>query len=202
MRSRRPPLVTAIRRRRRVQSLRRRMTVLLEPAGRVRTCVLHVTRLRRDLPGRRSDRSTHPSPCTATRFALTSRAFRLQEDHRVNHASSLAPGWPGFPARWTSGKRAASARWSVATASIWFTLNHGILNAIYYPASTTRARATSASSSRTGPRTSLKRNGRRVPIRLRSPLGFRHTGCTTALDGRSTHAGILMLPAAHRSLTR
>jgi glucoamylase len=48
-------------------------------------------------------------------------------------SDSLAPGWPGIPARWTS-----SAKTGVGTAlnqasRVWFTLSHGIFDEIYYP---------------------------------------------------------------------
>ena len=52
----------------------------------------------------------------------------------MSDSNIAAPGWPGIPPRWTS-----SAKSGVGTAlnrgsRVWFTLSHGILNEIYYPA--------------------------------------------------------------------
>ena len=51
-----------------------------------------------------------------------------------NETERFAPGWPGISPRWTS-----SAKSGVGTAlnlhsRVWFTLSHGILNEVYYPA--------------------------------------------------------------------
>jgi glucoamylase len=51
----------------------------------------------------------------------------------VDNQTSLTPGAPGSPAKWTS-----SAKTGVGTAlsnmsHVWFTLSHGIFNEIYYP---------------------------------------------------------------------
>ncbi len=51
----------------------------------------------------------------------------------MTNRPSIAPGWPGTAARWTS-----SAKSGVGTAlglrgQLWFTLSHGILNEIYSP---------------------------------------------------------------------
>ena len=44
-----------------------------------------------------------------------------------------APGWPGLPARWTSSAKDGLGTSISRDSRVWFTLNHGILNEIYYP---------------------------------------------------------------------
>ena len=46
---------------------------------------------------------------------------------------SLAPGWPGIPARWTSSAKSGVGTALSARSRVWFTISHGILNEIYYP---------------------------------------------------------------------
>jgi len=46
---------------------------------------------------------------------------------------SLAPGWPGIPARWTSGAKSGVGTANNTSSSVWFTISQGILNEIYYP---------------------------------------------------------------------
>ena len=46
---------------------------------------------------------------------------------------SLAPGWPGIPARWTSSAKTGVGTALSARSRVWFTLSHGIFNEIYYP---------------------------------------------------------------------
>lgn len=46
---------------------------------------------------------------------------------------SLAPGWPGIPARWTSSAKDGVGTALNASSRVWFTLSHGILNEVYYP---------------------------------------------------------------------
>jgi glucoamylase len=58
----------------------------------------------------------------------------------------FAPGWPGIPARWTSSAKSGLGTAVSRDSRVWFTLSHGILNEIYYPASITRAPETSDSS--------------------------------------------------------
>jgi len=43
-----------------------------------------------------------------------------------------APGWPGFPARWTSANKSGLGT-ALGGSAIWFTLSHGILNEVYAP---------------------------------------------------------------------
>jgi len=44
-----------------------------------------------------------------------------------------APGAPGIPARWTSGRKTGLGTALSPLARTWFTLSHGILDEIYYP---------------------------------------------------------------------
>jgi len=48
-------------------------------------------------------------------------------------AETLAPGWPGVPARWTSSAKSGIGTAISRDSRVWFTLSHGILNEIYYP---------------------------------------------------------------------
>jgi glucoamylase len=38
---------------------------------------------------------------------------------------SLAPGWPGIPARWTSSAKTGVGTALSARSRVWFTLSHG-----------------------------------------------------------------------------
>ncbi len=42
-------------------------------------------------------------------------------------------GWPGIPARWTSGAKSAVGTALNPAGKVWFSISHGILNEIYYP---------------------------------------------------------------------
>jgi glucoamylase len=46
---------------------------------------------------------------------------------------SMAPGWPGIAARWTSSAKAGVGTALNLTSRVWFTLSHGIFDEIYYP---------------------------------------------------------------------
>ena len=46
---------------------------------------------------------------------------------------SMAPGWPGTAARWTSSPKSGLGTSISRDSRVWFTLSHGILNEIYYP---------------------------------------------------------------------
>src|SRR5438093_13102265 len=48
-------------------------------------------------------------------------------------AETLAPGWPGVPARWTSSAKSGIGTSISRDSRVWFTLSHGILNEVYYP---------------------------------------------------------------------
>ena len=57
-----------------------------------------------------------------------------RDENFMSDSIRYAPGWPGIPPRWTS-----SAKTGVGTAlnqhsKVWFTLSHGILNEVYFPA--------------------------------------------------------------------
>jgi Glucodextranase, domain N len=49
-------------------------------------------------------------------------------------AAEHAPGWPGSPGRWTSSAKSGVGTALSPLSKVWFTLSHGILNEIYYPA--------------------------------------------------------------------
>src|ERR1700688_4406575 len=58
---------------------------------------------------------------------------KLLDGDPLSNNLRYAPGWPGIEPRWTS-----SAKTGIGTAlnlhsRVWFTLNHGILNEIYFP---------------------------------------------------------------------
>ncbi len=44
-----------------------------------------------------------------------------------------APGAPGIPPRWTSSAKDGVGTAYAASANVWFTLSHGIINEIYFP---------------------------------------------------------------------
>ena len=46
---------------------------------------------------------------------------------------SLAPGWPGAAPRWTSSAKKGLGTDIGNKSRVWFTLNQGIFNEIYYP---------------------------------------------------------------------
>jgi hypothetical protein len=46
---------------------------------------------------------------------------------------TLAPGWPGIPARWTSSAKTGIGTAVSRDSRVWFTLSHGIINEVYYP---------------------------------------------------------------------
>ncbi|MCB0125973.1 MAG: hypothetical protein KDE58_27140, partial [Caldilineaceae bacterium] len=46
---------------------------------------------------------------------------------------TIAPGWPGIPARWTSSAKSGVGAAHSPLSKVWFTVSHGILNEIYYP---------------------------------------------------------------------
>jgi glucoamylase len=50
----------------------------------------------------------------------------------------VAPGWPGIPGRWTSGRKSGVGT-ALGGSAIWFTLSHGILNEVYAPRMDTAA---------------------------------------------------------------
>ena len=51
----------------------------------------------------------------------------------MNIPESIAPGWPGIPARWTSSAKSGVGASLGNKSHVWFTLSHGIFNEIYYP---------------------------------------------------------------------
>jgi glucoamylase len=51
----------------------------------------------------------------------------------MEFSSSLAPGWPGIAATWTSADKSGVGTAVTALSRVWFSLSHGILNEIYYP---------------------------------------------------------------------
>jgi Glucoamylase and related glycosyl hydrolases len=46
---------------------------------------------------------------------------------------SVAFGWPGIEARWTSSSKEGVGTAYADASRVWFTLSHGILNEVYYP---------------------------------------------------------------------
>ncbi len=46
---------------------------------------------------------------------------------------TIAPGWPGIPARWTSSAKNGIGFAYTGVSPVWFTISHGILNEVYYP---------------------------------------------------------------------
>lgn len=50
-----------------------------------------------------------------------------------------APGWPGIEPRWTTSDKSGVGTSTTSASLVWFTLSHGILNEIYYPAISTVA---------------------------------------------------------------
>ncbi|MGH8033788.1 MAG: glycoside hydrolase family 15 protein, partial [Lysobacterales bacterium] len=57
----------------------------------------------------------------------------------MNISGTNAPGWPGIEPRWTSSMKSGVGTATSASSQVWFTLSHGILNEIYYPAVDTAA---------------------------------------------------------------
>jgi glucoamylase len=51
----------------------------------------------------------------------------------VEEQSTLAPGWPGIPGRWTSSVKSGVGTAASRESRVWFTLSHGILDEVYYP---------------------------------------------------------------------
>lgn len=51
----------------------------------------------------------------------------------MNKDLKFAPGWPGIPARWTTGAKSGVGTSCNAASAVWFTLSHGVLNEVYYP---------------------------------------------------------------------
>jgi len=47
--------------------------------------------------------------------------------------ASMAPGWPGIRARWTSSAKSGIGTALNPVSRVWFTLSHGILNEVYFP---------------------------------------------------------------------
>ena len=47
--------------------------------------------------------------------------------------TSLAPGAPGIPPRWTSSAKSGVGTSLSGESRVWFTLSHGILNEVYWP---------------------------------------------------------------------
>lgn len=45
----------------------------------------------------------------------------------------FAFGWPGIEAKWTSSAKSGVGTSLNSTSKVWFSVNHGILNEIYYP---------------------------------------------------------------------
>jgi glucoamylase len=45
-----------------------------------------------------------------------------------------APGWPGIPGRWTSSAKSGVGTSAGRDSRVWFTVSHGILDEVYYPA--------------------------------------------------------------------
>ena len=45
----------------------------------------------------------------------------------------FAFGWPGIEARWTSSDKSGVGTSLSQTSKVWYSINHGILNEIYYP---------------------------------------------------------------------
>lgn len=50
----------------------------------------------------------------------------------INEKEKFAPGWPGIQARWTSSAKSGVGTALNDSSRVCFTINHGILNAIYY----------------------------------------------------------------------
>lgn len=51
----------------------------------------------------------------------------------MNTCIRSAPGGPGIPARWTSSAKSGVGTALSSKSRVWFTLNHGICNKIYFP---------------------------------------------------------------------
>ena len=51
----------------------------------------------------------------------------------TDSADSLAPGWPGIPARWTSSAKSGVGTSLGGDSPLWFTISHGVVNEVYYP---------------------------------------------------------------------
>jgi glucoamylase len=51
----------------------------------------------------------------------------------MNKEIRFAPGWPGIPARWTTGAKSGVGTSCNTASAVWFTLSHGVVNEVYYP---------------------------------------------------------------------
>jgi glucoamylase len=51
----------------------------------------------------------------------------------IEQMEKYAFGWPGIPARWTSGAKTAVGTALNPAGKVWFSLSHGIVNELYYP---------------------------------------------------------------------
>ncbi len=51
----------------------------------------------------------------------------------MNRNEKFAFGWPGIDARWTSSAKGGVGTALNASSKVWFSINQGILNEIYYP---------------------------------------------------------------------
>src|ERR1700758_4384114 len=45
----------------------------------------------------------------------------------------FAFGWPGIDARWTTSNKSGVGTSLNSLSKVWYSINHGILNEIYYP---------------------------------------------------------------------
>ncbi|MBC7863730.1 MAG: hypothetical protein IAF38_12195, partial [Bacteroidia bacterium] len=51
----------------------------------------------------------------------------------MNRNEKFAFGWPGIDARWTSSAKSGVGTSLNPDSKVWFSINKGILNEIYYP---------------------------------------------------------------------
>jgi glucoamylase len=54
-------------------------------------------------------------------------------DYLMKRNEKYAFGWPGIEARWTSSAKSGVGTSLNARSKVWYSINHGILNEIYYP---------------------------------------------------------------------
>src|SRR5207248_7951155 len=76
-----------------------------------------------------------PKAQTPTGDRTSPRQKAVEESHgRHPEEPSVAPGAPGRQPRWASGKKDGVGTALGTAGNVWFTLSHGILTEVFYPA--------------------------------------------------------------------